>query len=346
MALLLLSLQLVDRVFLARGLALLGALALPAATPLAAQGGRLDVAYGWWWHDATSTMFTASYQHPLVGPFGYGLGIFHLNDSQSQADRTMTGGEVSLMLGGARGVYGVGSVALGIRHVDSNFDALWSLGAGYRLRLFSVLSLGADVRYRVQDQSVGGFWRLDPTDRKGFSLQAFIALDTPRGGSPSGGGRTEPPTFDPPSLSTLEEASYDNGVSSESAELAVAVVQTALDAMGSPYQWGGTDENGYDCSGLIHYAYGEHGILLPRVSRDQTRTGRLLAKDVSALRPGDILGFSTNGGGVSHVGLYVGDGTFIHSASSGGVKLSSLTATDAESRWWRDRWIVGRRVLN
>lgn len=336
-----------DRVSLLRGVALLGALALPGASPLAAQGGRVDVAYGWWWHDTLSTTFTAAYQHRLLGPFGYGLGVFHLDDSRSLPDRTMTGGELSLMLGGGGGLYGVGSVALGIRHGDGNLDAVWSAGAGYRLRLFSVLSLGADVRYRVQDQSVGGFWQLDPADRRGFSLQAFVALGVPGGGGgrgPGRGGRS--PTFAPPSGSELEETAHDNGVSEESAGLAVAVAQTALDAMGSPYQWGGSDDNGYDCSGLIHYAYGEHGILLPRVSRDQARTGRLLPKQVSALRPGDILGFSTNGGGVSHVGLYIGDGTFIHSASSGGVKLSSLSATDPESRWWRDRWIVGRRILN
>jgi hypothetical protein len=258
----------------------------------------VDVAYGWWWHDTLSTTFTAAYQNRLLGPFGYGLGVFHLDDSRSLPDRTMTGGELSLMLGGGGGLYGVGSVALGIRHTDGNLDAIWSAGAGYRLSLFSALSLGADVRYRVQDQSVGGFWQLDPSDRKGFSLQAFVALGAPRGGrSGGGGGRAEPPpTFDPPSGSELNDAAHDNGVSEESAGLAVSVVQTALDAMGTPYD--------------------------------------------------DILGFATNGGGVSHVGLYVGEGTFIHSASSGGVKLSSLTATDPESRWWRDRWIVGRRILN
>lgn len=331
---------------LVRGAALLAALTLPGASPLAAQGGRLDVAYGWWWHDNVSTTFTAAYQNRLFGPFGYGLGMLHLDDSRSLPDRTMTGGEVSLLLGGGRGLYGIGSVALGVRHSDGNLDALWSLGAGYRLRLFSLLSLGADVRYRVQDQHVSGFWQLDPTDRKGFSLRAFVALGVPRLGG-SGGRRAQPPpTYDPPSDADLERAMSDNGVTEESAGTAVAVVRTALDAMGTPYQWGGNDENGYDCSGLIHYAYGEHGILIPRVSRDQVRTGQLLPKEVAALRPGDILGFSTNGGGVSHVGLYVGDGTFIHSASSGGVRLSSLTASDPESRWWRDRWIVGRRILN
>jgi cell wall-associated NlpC family hydrolase len=115
--------------------------------------------------------------------------------------------------------------------------------------------------------------------------------------------------------------------------------------MGTPYRWGGTGEDGYDCSGLIQYAYGEHGILLPRTSRDQSRLGVLVGKDISELRPGDILGFSTTGAGVTHVGLYVGDGSFIHSASSG-VKVSSLDGSDGDSRYWRQRWISARRILN
>ncbi len=122
------------------------------------------------------------------------------------------------------------------------------------------------------------------------------------------------------------------------------MVETALDVMGTPYRWGGNDQDGYDCSGLIQYAYGEHGILLPRVSRDQARMGTAVDRDAGRLAPGDILAFSVDGGGVSHVGLYVGDGRFIHSASSG-VKLSSLSADDPDSRWWRARWVGARRVL-
>jgi cell wall-associated NlpC family hydrolase len=115
--------------------------------------------------------------------------------------------------------------------------------------------------------------------------------------------------------------------------------------MGTPYRWGGTDANGFDCSGLIQYAYGQVGIVLPRTSRDQSRMGSGVDRQVDALRPGDILAFSSDGTSrVTHVGLYVGDGQFIHSSSTG-VKLSSLLADDGDSRWWQQRWIAARRIV-
>jgi cell wall-associated NlpC family hydrolase len=150
---------------------------------------------------------------------------------------------------------------------------------------------------------------------------------------------TEPP---PP-------ASADDGIAATGAaapaRLRTMVVATALEVMGTPYRWGGTDSNGFDCSGLIQFAYGEQGLILPRTSRDQARTGLAIERDVRLLLPGDILGFSEERAGVTHVGLYVGDGMFIHSAS-GGVKLSSLTASDPDNRWWQQRWVIARRVVN
>jgi cell wall-associated NlpC family hydrolase len=123
------------------------------------------------------------------------------------------------------------------------------------------------------------------------------------------------------------------------------VVQTAIEALGTPYVWGGTEDNGFDCSGLIQYAYGQHGIRLPRRSGDQAHAGAEVTPVVQALRPGDILLFSARpGAGVSHIGMYVGELKFIHS-SSRGVKLSRLEPTDPEGAYWLDRWVGARRVL-
>jgi cell wall-associated NlpC family hydrolase len=81
------------------------------------------------------------------------------------------------------------------------------------------------------------------------------------------------------------------------------------------------------------------------MSRDQARMGQQVDRSIGSLLPGDILGFSDAGGGITHVGLYVGDGMFIHSSSSG-VKLSSLTASEGDGRWWQQRWVLVRRLIN
>ena len=123
------------------------------------------------------------------------------------------------------------------------------------------------------------------------------------------------------------------------------VVHAALDALGRPYQWGGTAANGFDCSGLIEYAYGLHGIRVPRTSRGQSTAGSEVPPVAEALRPGDILLFSARpGGGVTHVGMYVGELKFIHSSNTG-VRLSRLEVHDADGAWWLNRWVGARRIL-
>ena len=117
--------------------------------------------------------------------------------------------------------------------------------------------------------------------------------------------------------------------------------------MGRPYEYGGTgaDGEGFDCSGLIQYAYGQAGITLPRTSVEQAKAGARIAKSEGALRPGDILTFARTGRRVTHVGLYIGDGRFIHSASKG-VQISRLSADDSYGRWWYQRWVGVRRVVS
>ena len=126
---------------------------------------------------------------------------------------------------------------------------------------------------------------------------------------------------------------------------AAAAADFALGAMGTPYQWGGSGANGFDCSGLIQFAYGKAGRPVPRRSADQAASGREVGRTVSELRPGDILVFSANPGGlVSHVGLYLGDNQFIHSGSPG-VQISGLSTADPIGQWWFQRWISTRRVI-
>lgn len=325
------------------------AAALAAPRTLVAQGSAVEFASGpWWYGESPAFSYTLAYHQRIAGPVDYGLGFAHLDDASTVDDRTQTGAVVSLAVNRAGpGPYVRGAWGLGLRHTDRDPDAFWALGLGYSLRPATFLSLGLEALYRVEDQSLGGFWQLDPTDRRGVQLQGRVALAF--GGQPR---RARTPRRAParrPSATSTSGPSDDTSPAATTAttaanELTLDVVATALEAMGAPYRWGGSDANGYDCSGLIQYAYGEHGILLPRRSRDQARTGDLVDPDVVALQPGDILGFTTGGGGISHVGLYVGHGDFIHS-TSGGVKISSLTSDDPDSRWWQERWVNARRVL-
>ena len=319
---------------------------LMGASPLRAQSRGIELAYGRWWaDDSYASVYQATRYARLVGPVNFGIGFFHRDDQQSAYDRTQTGGDLSLQVGGATGLYALGSVGVGIKHTDGNADASWSVGAGYGLVLFSHLRIGAEARYRVEDQNVKGFWQLRPDDRRGFQLQVGLGFAfgrSPRA-TPPVGYSAEP--LEAPSTDDIRETAGSRGFDEDNAVLATNVVETALDAMGTPYQWGGSGENGFDCSGLIQFAFGQHGIILPRISRDQARSGIAVPKATDALAPGDVLTFAVDGNGVSHVGLYVGDGMFIHSSSQG-VRLSSLEAADGDSRWWQARWVGARRVLN
>ena len=124
------------------------------------------------------------------------------------------------------------------------------------------------------------------------------------------------------------------------ASIAAKVISSAEDKLGSTYVYGDTGKAGFDCSGLVYSIYNDElGISIPRSSRTQSTFGQQVSK--SDLQEGDLVFFNTTGNGVSHVGIYVGDGKFIH-ASSGQGKVMTSSLSEG---YYQDRYVNATRVL-
>jgi cell wall-associated NlpC family hydrolase len=117
-----------------------------------------------------------------------------------------------------------------------------------------------------------------------------------------------------------------------------ALAEFALGFRGVPYRLGGADPSGFDCSGLVFYAFAQFGVLVPRVVEDQYQFGeKIKPKDI---KPGDLLFFSTKGPGASHVAIAVGEERFVHAPNSRGVvRVEALT-----SEYWGSHYIGARRI--
>ncbi|HEY5939521.1 MAG TPA: C40 family peptidase [Gemmatimonadales bacterium] len=126
---------------------------------------------------------------------------------------------------------------------------------------------------------------------------------------------------------------------------AARVLATGDRYLGKPYRYGGAKPAvGFDCSGFVQYVFGQHGVALPRTSRQQAGAGRALPRTPSALRPGDLMLFSSKGRGVDHVAVYAGDNRIIHSsAGAGGVVYDDLSTP--RGKWYLARHVASRRVL-
>lgn len=122
-----------------------------------------------------------------------------------------------------------------------------------------------------------------------------------------------------------------------------SAVALARAQLGYRYRRGGESPRfGFDCSGLVQYVMRALDIELPRVAREQARTGVAVARDTAALRPGDLLTFGRRGK-VEHIGIYVGNGRFIH-ASTGAGRVVERPLLRPPARGIRP-WLGVRRIL-
>lgn len=277
-------------------------------------------------------------------PVGFRLYATHQSSSDPAFGSDYgAGGDLTLFERGRPGPYLVGGLSAGARDRAGSDDVAgldawwsWSAGAGWELIPLNFLALRGEGRYRA----------MRPGPERGFELSVGLAIRLNTRRAPAQRAYTEERRMAAPTEGRVVDLARAEGIDRNKAELLAGVVETATAAMGTPYQWGGTGANGggFDCSGLIQYAYKQHGIQLPRVSRDQAKVGREVEKRMESLAPGDILTFSNSGNQVTHVALYVGEGKFIHSAN-GGVQMSLLSPTDSYGKWWYKRWVGARRVV-
>jgi len=111
-----------------------------------------------------------------------------------------------------------------------------------------------------------------------------------------------------------------------------AALLAAQSRIGTPYGYGGSGPDAFDCSGLVAYAYQQVGVSVPRTAAQQYALARPVPR--SELRPGDLVFFRISGREVSHVGIYAGDGQFVHAPQTGGqVRTASL-----DDEWYRERY--------
>lgn len=114
------------------------------------------------------------------------------------------------------------------------------------------------------------------------------------------------------------------------------LVDNALSLQGVPYVFGGTTTKGFDCSGYTQYVFNGSGSSLPRTSYEQFNAGTSVTRD--NLQLGDLVFYATYDNGPSHVGIYIGGGSFVH-ASNSGVRTTSL-----DDSYYAGRYVGARRV--
>lgn len=113
-----------------------------------------------------------------------------------------------------------------------------------------------------------------------------------------------------------------------------SIVALTRSQLGVKYRRGASSpDNGFDCSGLVKYVLAHFGAELPRTSNEQALVGQRIERNVAALRPGDLLTFG-HGKRVSHIGIYIGEGKFVHAPHAGTrVRVESLANT--KGSWWK-----------
>jgi len=147
------------------------------------------------------------------------------------------------------------------------------------------------------------------------------------------------PASDPVAATPLPLPPTGAAAGAPALPIAAPVVATARAYRGTPYRNGGSDPNGFDCSGFVQWVFAQNGQRMPREVRDQFSVGQEIGLD--AVQPGDLVFFETVSRGASHVGIALGNGEFVHAPSSRGVVRVERYGLD----YWAKRYVGARRVV-
>lgn len=124
----------------------------------------------------------------------------------------------------------------------------------------------------------------------------------------------------------------------EASSKSADILQTATSLIGVKYSYGGNTTSGFDCSGYVSYVFKQHDIKVSRTATSMHASGTPVSK--VNLETGDLVFFNTSGKGVSHVGIYIGDGKFSHASTSKGVRVDKLN----DPYYWGERYVGAKRI--
>jgi len=131
-------------------------------------------------------------------------------------------------------------------------------------------------------------------------------------------------------------------VSQEASAQGEQIVETAKEYLGTPYVWAGMSPSGFDCSGFVNYVYNQHDYSLNRTAQSiYSNNGEHVSKE--ELQAGDIICFGYSGSNITHVGIYIGDGQFIHSSSGSSM---SVVITDLSENYYTRMYIGAKRIID
>lgn len=139
-----------------------------------------------------------------------------------------------------------------------------------------------------------------------------------------------------PKTTAAANTSAPKTIVAKTADYKVKAISVAKSNLGVKYKWAGNNPNGFDCSGLVTYSFGQAGVKLPRTAGEMYNVGT----KVTSYQPGDLLFYATSGGRkVTHVAIYIGNGQMIHSATSKGVSIASIN-----NSYWKPRFMGAKRI--